>query len=218
MPFIERHTLRVEGKDDKYVIENLLSQHGIDGSVVDIKVSSHGDQGTGGIDALLRGMRTAVTTSVGRSVGFVLDADDAPENRWNAVRTRLHDVGLALPDEIPESGFVDDTIDYQVRVGVWMMPDNRRSGALEEFLKDLVDNGNPLLELAERSATDAKNLGAAFPNAKHSKAVLHTWLAWQENPGLRYGTAITARYFRHDRRTATAFVDWFRRVFDTTDA
>ena len=42
---------------------------------------------------------------------------------------------------------------YQTRVGIWLMPDNRRSGALEEFLMDLpvprwshrdpVEGGNP---------------------------------------------------------------------------
>ena len=64
----ERAVLRVEGKDDKYVIENLLSRHGIDHTVVDIKWSKQGDD-DGGKDRLLGGMRLAVTTSVGTAVG-----------------------------------------------------------------------------------------------------------------------------------------------------
>lgn len=84
----ERAVLRVEGKDDKYVIENLLSRHGIDHTVVDIRWSRQGDD-DGGRDRLLEGMRLAVTTSTGRAVGFVLDADSAAENRWRGVRTRL---------------------------------------------------------------------------------------------------------------------------------
>ncbi len=55
--------------------------------------------------------------------------------------------------------------------------------------------------------------GAAFPEAKRLKAVLHTWLAWQERPGVPYGLAIKARYFGHDSPAARAFVEWFRRVF-----
>lgn len=88
----ERAVLRVEGKDDKYVIENLLSRHGIDHTVVDIRWSKQGDD-DGGKDRLLEGMRLAVTTSTGRAVGFVLDADSAPGNRWRGVRTA--DRGLA---------------------------------------------------------------------------------------------------------------------------
>ena len=208
----ERAVLRVEGKDDKYVIENLLSRHGIDHTVVDIRWSKQGDD-DGGKDRLLEGMRLAVTTSTGRAVGFVLDADSAPGNRWRGVRTRLDGVGLELPEEIPESGFVGDAPIFQARVGVWLMPDNRASGALEEFLQGLVDDDDALLRLAETSTTSASERGATFRDAHRRKAVLHAWLAWQQRPGLPYGLAVTARYFRHDSPAALAFVEWFRRVF-----
>ena len=110
-----------------------------------------------------------------------------------------------------------DTAIFQARVGVWLMPDNRRSGAVEEFLQDLIAKGDALLQLAETSTTSAKGLGAAFPDARRPKAVLHTWLAWQKRPGVPYGTAIKARYFQHDSPAALAFVDWFQRVFNTSE-
>jgi hypothetical protein len=100
MPLNERSILRVEGRDDKFVIENLLRRHGVDIADVDIKWSED-DEGTGGRDKLLQGMKTAVITRTGHSIGFVLDADDAPESRWQAVRDRLDDVDLALPGETP---------------------------------------------------------------------------------------------------------------------
>ena len=209
----DRPVLRVEGKDDKFVIENLLSRHGIDRALVDIKWSEQGeDDDAGGRDPLLEGMRLAVSTSTGKAVGFVLDADRRPEERWRGVRTRLDDI-LALPDEIPEDGFVGDAEDFEARVGVWLMPDNRGSGAIEEFLQGLVDDEDALLPLAETSTTSASERGAAFRATRRPKAVLHTWLAWQERPGLPYGLAIRARYFRHDSPAALAFVEWFRRVF-----
>ncbi len=212
----ERAVLRVEGKDDKYVIENLLSRHGIDRGVVDIKWSKRGDDEGGGRDQLLDGMRLAVTTSTSTAVGFVLDADDAPGNRWRGVRARLGGVGLELPKEIPEGGFVGDAPAFRARVGVWLMPDNRGAGALEEFLRGLVDDKDPLLELAETSTTSASERGATFRDTHRRKAVLHTWLAWQQRPGLPYGLAIRARYFHHDSPAALAFVEWFRRVFAPT--
>ena len=216
MPRDDRPVLRVEGKDDKFVIENLLSRHGIDHTLVDIKWSKQGGgDDAGGKDPLLDGMRLAVTTSTGKAVGFVLDADRAPENRWRGVRTRLDGV-LALPDEIPEHGFVGNAEAFESRVGVWLMPDNRSSGAIEEFLQGLVEDEDPLLQLAETSTTSASERGAAFPVTRRPKAVMHTWLAWQERPGLPYGLAVTARYFRHDSPAALAFVEWFQRVFVPT--
>ena len=215
MPADERPTLRVEGKDDKFVIANLLSRHGITPQIVDIKYSDDGNDDSGGKDRLLRGMRTAITTSNGSSVGFVLDANGAAADRWRAVRDKLAGLEIELPEEIPEDGFVGDAPALQARVGVWLMPDNRRSGALEEFLEDLVNNEDGLLQHAEASTAEARRLGAIFPDAKCRKAVLHAWLAWQRRPGLPYGLAVTAHYFQHDSAAALGFVDWFRRVFDT---
>lgn len=90
----------------------------------------------------------------------------------------------------------------QTRVGVWLMPDNRRSGALEEFLQDLVSSNDSLLPIAEQSTQRAKERGARFPDSDQLKAVLHAWLAWQARPGLPYGSAVRARYFSHDSAAA----------------
>ena len=93
------------------------------------------------------------------------------------------------------------------------MPDNRRSGALEEFLQGLVRSKDLLLPIAEQSTHHAKAQGARFPDSAQIKAVLHAWLAWQARPGLPYGSAIRARYFGHDSAVALAFVGWFKKVF-----
>ena len=157
MPQKERSLLRVEGKDDEHAIRHLLLRHDIDCGredvAVDIRsVPDHGVEDTGGKRKLLKGMEEAVKSSTGRSVGFILDTDEVAEDRWRAVRGRLDNVGLTLPDEIPKEGFVGEADTFKA-------------------------------------------------------------LAWQESPGLPYGTAIRARYFSHDSANALAFVEWFRRVF-----
>ena len=93
------------------------------------------------------------------------------------------------------------------------MPDNRREGALEQFLADLIDDDDALYPIAEGSTAEARRNGAEFPAADHRKAVLPAWLAWQKASGLPYGTAIKAQFFRDDSPAALAFVDWYRRVF-----
>ena len=211
MSLKERSILRVEGKDDHHAIRHLLKRHGVDPLSVDIKGAEQEDASDK--NKLLTGMKAEVMTSNDKAIGFVLDADGPPKDLWDSVRGRLKGLGLNLPNKIPEGGFVGDTAIFQARVGVWLMPDNRRSGAVEEFLQDLIAKGDALLQLAETSTTSAKGLGAAFPDARRPKAVLHTWLAWQKRPGVPYGTAIKARYFQHDSPAALAFVDWFKRVF-----
>ena len=47
----------------------------------------------------------------------------------------------------------------------------------------------------------------------HAKSHLHTWLAWQREPGRPFGTALTAQIFGHDSPETLAFLAWFRRLF-----
>jgi len=105
-----------------------------------------------------------------------------------------------------------------MRIGVWLMPGHQREGALEQFLEDLVAEDDLLLELAKSSTREARAKGAMFSDADSAKAVLHTtWLAWQEKPGLLYGAAIKAQFFRHDSATAQAFVNWYKSLFLNQD-
>ncbi len=221
MPTLERSSLHVEGPDDVHTIHHLLLRHGFDCPTKDGKRSDSEFldnvpeiKAAGDHLKVLDAMSTAPKTSTNRSVGFVLDADEMLENRWNAVRNRFRQFNLDLPNNIPEGGFVDEIAKFKVRVGVWLMPDNQRSGALEEFLSDLVDEKDCLISLAFRSTDEAKSKGANFPEGSKSKAVLRAWLAWQKTPGLPYGVAIKAQYFRVDSPAANSFVEWYKKLFD----
>ena len=98
---------------------------------------------------------------------------------------------------------------------LWLMPDNRTSGALEHFLTDLVEENDSLLTLAYDSTTAAQERGATFPEVRYVKAVIHAWLSWQEDPGLPFGTAIKAKFFNADSPTALSFLRWFDELFGT---
>ena len=52
-----------------------------------------------------------------------------------------------------------------------------------------------------------------YPVVHRSKALIHTWLAWQQVPGQPMGLAITAQALSHDTPLALAFVGWLRRLF-----
>ena len=234
-----RPTIYVEGKNDLFALVNLLIRHGIN---YDHKpwpiaypefhaaVSDSTDESRDamGIDALLTMISDEVRIQAGRTVGFVLDADEFPVSRWQAVRDRLQECGVETegtdPQEIqtlqtiPEQGFIGRSRTFEARVGVWLMPDNQNAGALEHFLESLIPNSgdgeNSLFTFAKScTATANAHHGALIREVDSLKANLACWLAWQSNPGRPYGTAIRARYFQHESPTALQFVDWFRRLF-----
>jgi len=213
MASLERSRLHVEGDDDLHAICHLLIRYGID---YDQKPWPDGFpiiKSVGGKDQLLAGMYTAVSLSSGRSIGFVLDANSSLGSRWAAVSSRLMALGVKSPAEVPPDGFVTEASRFRTRVGTWIMPDNQREGTLESFLQDLVREDDRLLPHAKSSTQGAKELHASFPDRSVAKAELHTWLAWQEEPGLPYGSAIRARYFSHDSQAAQSFVAWFCCLF-----
>ena len=202
------HLLHVEGPDDEHAIYHLLIRHGFGHQ----DIPRFGDD-KAGKQGVLSAISVAVRAGTGKSLGFVMDANDSPQNTWQAVTARLRKVGVQAPKEIPEGGFVGESKDYGARVGVWLMPDNRKTGALEDFLRDLIEEGDPLFTHAKDSALEAKKYGAGYSDGDYLKAVLHTWLAWQEDPGYPYGKAIKARYFGADSATARRFINWFRDVY-----
>ncbi len=192
--------LFVEGNDDQHAIANLLARSEIefreDERVAEIVKA-------GSVEKLIGVIDTAIQANVGGRVGFVLDADQSVEDRWKAVHERLRRVGLKDPLTLPESGFHARVEEFHVEVGVWIMPNNKRAGKLEDFLRELVDEGDALISHAEWSTDAAKQAhDASFSEPDRIKAVVHAWLAWQAEPGLPFGTAIKAKYFLDDVEVA----------------
>ena len=93
------------------------------------------------------------------------------------------------------------------------MPDNSSPGILEDFLSRLVPREDTIWDHAGEVVAEARRFGARCREVDHLKSSLHTWLAWQEDPGLPFGTALRAQVFRHDSEDALRFVAWFRRLF-----
>ena len=199
--------LYVEGSDDKHAIHHLMLRHGFSEERLPEFTN------TGGARPMLSAMTDAIRAATGGTLGFILDANSDVTRRWQAVCSRLHAAEVDAPNAIPAGGFVGDSTGYGARVGVWLMPDNLRPGALEGFLWDLVPDVDPLMPHAEESTRTAKGLGARFRDVDSSKAVLRAWLAWQEEPGLPYGTAIRAGFIGSEGDAVSRFVRWFGRVF-----
>ncbi len=213
---MDRPEIRVEGENDLHSLKHLVGKHGLDYGDKPASVSYPEFVTTGGVNALLDGMVDAIKLSTPHPIGFVLDADTPMASRWNQVSKMLIEVGVSPPSTPPLIGLIEDVPKFKTRVGIWLMPDNQRDGKIEDFLQMLIAEDDSLIDLAKESSTEAKSKGATFPDKDQPKAVLNTWLAWQEEPGEPYGRAVAKRYFDHDIELATRFVTWFKQLYGIT--
>jgi hypothetical protein len=101
-----------------------------------------------------------------------------------------------------------------LKLGIWLMPNNVSCGMLEAFLLDLIPEGDPLIGYANKAAKTAQRLGAPFKPAHHQKAIVHTWLAWQDEPGAQLHQAVKKQVLASTGPHAAPFVKWFRELFD----
>ena len=206
--------LLVEGPDDKWAVISLISQVWARSGKVWDQVPWRPDvQDKGGVDQVLEALGVmARSTPV---LGVIVDADEDRDARWCAVRDRLRREGLTVPDFPQDAGWVGAGFLPNSRVGVWLMPDNRLRGTLEDLLALLVPADDAHWPHATEAVRCAVERDASAHNAAwHSKARIHTWLAWQDHPGQPFGTAITARVLsRTDAPEAMAFVSWFERLY-----
>lgn len=204
------YQLIVEGRDDLHSVVHLLRRHGFDWE--DPRTERPYIASRDGIEEVLRIIPVAAKGSYER-LGVVLDADSAVADRWHQIRERLRQAGLDAPTVPDPAGTVVGGLRPGSRVGIWLMPDNTSPGRLEDFLARLVPPDDRCWDYADEVTSEARRRGASCKQGDHVKSVIHTWLAWQETPGLPFGVALRAQVFRHDGEDAIKFVRWFRRLF-----
>ncbi len=206
--------LLVEGPDDEHVVKHICGNRNV-GRIDEIIA-------VGGVDTLIESLTIRLKASEdGDIVGVIVDADTDLESRWNAVRSRL--VGLDYTDVPlhPQQGgtILDPPIGSMLpRFGVWLMPDNKTPGILEDFLQFLIPAGSKLFEHVKSSVESIPEDERRFTELARPKVDIHTWLAWQDEPGKPLGIAITAKYLDSHTATVDVFISWLnRRFFPSVD-
>ena len=201
---VENHLL-VESPEDCHVCDHLLRHYGLAGQVKIIEEE--------GVENLLQSFKGEFLGSGKKRLGVVIDADQDFSGRWQSLRDILINAGYRT---VPACPAPDGTVlqeDKRHTAGLWLMPDNQISGMLENFLSFLVPSGDSLWTTAEEIVEQVMKQDCRFPRGHKSKAHIHTWLAWQKEPGKPLGLAITKRYLDPSAPTAQHFIGWIRRVF-----
>lgn len=141
----------------------------------------------------------------------VLDTDSDVQSRWQSVSGVLRNIGYTeLPGGYAAGGVRVPGRDDLPAVGVWLMPGTAEPGALEEFALAIAPPS------MEAGINHARAVVAALPEAVRNfsdygetKAIVHTFLAWQATPGEPIGRAIRQGIFDARDQLAQSFIDWF---------
>ena len=211
MDIKEKHNqkLLVEGNDDQHVVWAICQQFKLTENfdVIDSK----------GITKLVPNIPVRAKQASTQSLGILADTDDNhQENRWEQITNKLIELEYVVPNAPDALGtIIPSPAPNRPKVGIWLMPDNQNSGMLKDFTQLLVPEGDKSLVLAKETIATLENQKLQKYTSSHrAKALIHTWLAWQENPGTPLGQAITNHYLTTDADLCRKFADWLKRLFN----
>lgn len=218
-----KRILFVEGADDEHTIIALCVHFQIPIFAVEVpdgegKINKQARATEkGGIENVFKAAELSLIagSSAIERLGIVIDADESLDGRWNKVKSILTKAGYKdLPDTPSPGGTIVEK-EFSPRFGVWIMPDNQLDkGYLETFLAYLVPEGSRAWEQAKECVGALETKPFVKAETDHTtKAEIHTYLAWQQEPGKPFGQAITAKYLNADNAACGVFVDWLKRLF-----
>lgn len=225
----DQFLMLVEGDDDYHVFQHLLTAHRVHEQVT-YRLEPYGtdprtprgkeivfreQQGVDNVRSYLS-QQLRLTGDLKR-LGVVVDADLDFEARWQSLRDVLVKSGYTdAPKQADPAGLILEHAtnpEEKPRVGVWIMPNNQAAGSMEDFFALLLPADDLLWERARLCVEQIPLEERLFKDA-FIKAHVHTWLAWQERPGLPMGKAISEQYLNADAPHALQLLDWLRRLFD----
>ncbi len=202
--------LLVEGKTDCHVVMALCLAKTVP-DTFGIYVCDSDDQ-------VLRRMTQLINGAVRPEVIGVLLDSDKPEgckdisSRWDSIKSALSRYDYDFPIIPNEAGTILTAKSVKTKLGVWLMPNNRDPGMLEDFLLGMISESEKTTVKKCISIAEAEN-AISFKPVHYSKACIHTYLAWQDEPGRPLGQSITCKTLAPETETAEAFVDWLRLLF-----
>ena len=198
--------LLVEGAEDAQVFFHLLRHY---------KLETHITiQQKDGVERLLASLEVELLRRSETRIGIIVDADIDPAARWKSLRSRIAEAGYANVPLYPErEGTILSQVGHPI-IGLWLMPNNTISGMLEDFVSTLIPSKDVLWPVAKEVVHRVSIKDRRFPQTQTMKAQIHTWLAWQEEPGKPMGQAITKRYLDASAVHAQQLVSWIHRLFD----
>lgn len=197
-----RKILLVEGEGDRAIVRSILNY---ERNIPRVHIEN-----CQGFNTLVSRISLDIKAPNITAVGILVDADGNLNDCWNQITEQLIRAGVSPPDNPCVSGTV---IDGELKVGVWMMPDNSSSGEIEDFVAELIHKNDPVWPMAKQYIDGIPNDIRQFSEKKVGKARLYAWIATRKRPGL-IGPAFNPDNLDFRRDSYLVFVEWLRDLFE----
>ena len=210
---MKKGVILYEGSDEKHVLFHLINA--IFG-VNFYECIDYPAEAIKGYNQLLEILPVQIAGSERKPIGIIVDANNSISDRWKSITGILAKANYTqLPSKPDENGtIIVDKSPRLPNIGIWIMPDNLSKGMLENFIRHLIPENDDLINIAENSVKKLIDDGIAkFKTVHKPKAEIHTWLAWQEEPGTPMGQAITKQYLETKNDLAKNFISWLDNLF-----
>ena len=197
--------LLVEGDNDCHVVMALCKVHNVPKTFGIYQCDSD--------DGVLKRLNALIIRpNPPQVIGVMLDADNSLEGRWNSIKGKLRHYSYVFPSSPAPHGTMVESVSGEPKLGFWLMPNNQVSGMLEDFCAELAEPMS--LGFARECVEQACGRKVTtFKEVHHSKAVIHTYLAWQDEPGYPLGRSITTQALRPHTDVAVRFTNWLTHLF-----
>lgn len=200
--------LLVEGVDDCHVVMALCQAHQVS--------EGFGIYECGSDYKVLQRLSTLIKRSEPpQIIGIMLDVDSNKHtlaSRWQGIKDKLREHDYDFPANPDINGTIVSEIEDKPKLGFWFMPNNQDCGMLEDFCAELAEPSS--LAFAQECVAKARSQElTTFKEVHTIKAVIHTYLAWQDEPGYPLGKAISSQALRSNNDIATKFTDWLNDLF-----
>lgn len=204
---MSKNILLVEGSNDTYVTAGIWEKHGLQKKFINIIEK-------GGWQSILTELDSDLDDSELENLGILIDADKDLPARWVTISKTLAALGYIVPPTPDPAGTILEH-SHRPRLGVWLMPNNKQAGALEDFLMNLVPDplNDDLWKLSEKCVDEAIIFNKKIPK---DKARIRTYLAWKKEPGAPLGKAIEYGYLDVNKTEAIQFLNWLKNLFPVT--
>lgn len=214
--------LLVEGQDDKHMVWQLCgtrpdSFH-VKRSVHDLSVTLKSNSQTfaikemGNQSDLLKAIPLEVEVPGRQVLGVVLDADRGFKECWANIKRHFSQAEVQLPLEPSPTGTILWEQDYRPKVGIWLMPDNKSRGELEDFALKMMSGHDTIWPLSQSYIESIPHGDRKFQASKADKAKLYAWLAARKEPG-RMGAAIGSGDLEAKGSLCEEFFTWLVELF-----
>ena len=143
----------------------------------------------------------------------VLATTHSWRNSWPPSPDRLGRAGIEVSDRDPGGTVVRGKLP-DPDVGVWIMPDNRSPGELEDFIAAMIPRDDSVWPLSPSLCRwdSGRESAVQFQEGAAGQGSFHAWLATRERPR-PMGLAIGARDLEVGGAVCVELTEWLRRSF-----